>query len=98
MNWKKKCRILGGLFDVLKKQSRISSIEEEMNKPNFWDNIDEANKLNKELTTIISKTPSLNILFFPSLLIGISPFLILLFILKALKVLSIASFRFLRKV
>ena len=43
---------MGGLFDVLKKQSRISSIEEEMNKPNFWDNIDEANKLNKELTTL----------------------------------------------
>ena len=57
-----------------------------------------ANKLNNIITTIISKTPSLNILFFPSLLIGISPFLILLFILKALKVLSIASFRFLRKV
>ncbi|MBQ5472082.1 MAG: PCRF domain-containing protein [Treponema sp.] len=29
-----------------------------MNKPNFWDNIDEANKLNKELT-ILKKEVSL---------------------------------------
>ena len=49
---------MGGLFDVQAKQNRISSIEEEMNKPNFWDNIDEANKLNKELT-ILKKEVSL---------------------------------------
>ncbi len=42
---------MGGLFDVETKKARINAIEEEMNKPNFWDNIDEANKLNKELTT-----------------------------------------------
>ena len=42
---------MGGLFDVETKKARILAIEEEMNKPNFWDNIDEANKLNKELTT-----------------------------------------------
>ncbi len=43
---------MGGLFDIQEKQNRISSIEEEMNKPDFWNNIDEANKLNKELTTL----------------------------------------------
>ena len=42
---------MGGLFDVEERKARIIAIEEEMNKPNFWDNIDEANKLNKELTT-----------------------------------------------
>ena len=43
---------MGGHFDVEQKKERISAIEKEMNQPNFWDNIDEANKLNKELTTL----------------------------------------------
>ena len=48
----KNFQTLGGHFDVPTKQERINNIEEEMNKPNFWDDIDEANKLNKELTTL----------------------------------------------
>ena len=48
----KNFQILGGHFDVEVKQNRITSIEEEMNKPNFWDDIENANKLNKELTTL----------------------------------------------
>ena len=36
----------------IEQEKRISSIEDEMSKPNFWDNVDEANKLNKELTTL----------------------------------------------
>ena len=43
---------MGGLFDVSKKHNQIKELEEQMNQPTFWDDIDQANKINKELTKI----------------------------------------------
>ena len=43
---------MGGLFDVESKTQEIKQIESLMNEPNFWDNIDKANKYNKELTLL----------------------------------------------
>ena len=43
---------LGGLFEVEKKQAKIKKLEEQMNQPNFWDNIENANKVNKELSIL----------------------------------------------
>lgn len=58
---------LGGHFDVSFKSKEIKKIEQDMNEPNFWDDIDKANKLNqelsllkKELTTYNSILSSLN--------------------------------------
>jgi len=51
---------LGGHFDVEIKASRIKEIEQEMNKPNFWDDIETANSLNKELTILKKETTSYN--------------------------------------
>ena len=35
-------------------------IEQKMNQPDFWDNIDEANKLNKELVLLKKETSEYN--------------------------------------
>mgnify|MGYP003295690040 CR=1 FL=1 len=43
---------MGGLFDVESKTQEIKKIESLMNEPNFWDDIDKANKYNKELTLL----------------------------------------------
>ena len=43
---------MGGLFDIQEKERKIKTIEEKMNQQNFWDDIEKANKLNKELTTL----------------------------------------------
>lgn len=48
--------ILGGLFDVEKKQKRIEEIEQQMNQEGFWDDSQEANSLNKELIGIKKET------------------------------------------
>ncbi len=51
---------MGGLFDIDAKTSKISEIEEIMNKPNFWDDIEKANEFNKELTLLKKETSAYN--------------------------------------
>lgn len=51
---------MGGLFEVEKKQSQIKNLEEQMNQPNFWDNIDNANKVNKELSILRKELSAYN--------------------------------------
>jgi peptide chain release factor 2 len=41
---------LGGLFDVETKTEEINNLEQEMNKPDFWNDIDKANDVNKRIT------------------------------------------------
>jgi len=53
---------LGGHFDIETKKSRITEIESLMNQPDFWNNIDEANNLNKELTLLKKETSEYNLL------------------------------------
>jgi len=51
---------LGGHFDIEEKTTKISEIEKIMNEPNFWDDIDKANNLNKELTLLKKETSTYN--------------------------------------
>ena len=51
---------MGGPFDIVGKTKEITSIEEEMNTSGFWDNIDYANKLNKQLTFLKKETSEYN--------------------------------------
>ena len=51
---------MGGHFEVEKKLEEISKLEQQMNEPNFWDDIDKANKTNKELTLLKKETSSFN--------------------------------------
>ena len=44
--------ILGGIFDLEEKKNRIKELEEEQTKENFWQNIDRANEVNKELSNL----------------------------------------------
>jgi peptide chain release factor 2 len=53
---------LGGLFDITKKREEIKELEQKMNKPGFWDNIDEANKVNQELTNLKKETNEYSII------------------------------------
>ncbi len=41
---------MGGLFDVETKTEEINNLEQEMNKPDFWNDIDKANDVNKRIT------------------------------------------------
>lgn len=50
----------GGLFDVESKKRRLEEIENKMSSPNFWDDIETANNLNKELTLLKKETSSYN--------------------------------------
>lgn len=43
---------LGGIFDLETKEKRIKELEEEQTKEDFWQNIDKANEVNKELSTL----------------------------------------------
>jgi peptide chain release factor 2 len=43
---------LGGLFDVQEKENKIKELEARMNEPGFWDNLDKATSINKELATL----------------------------------------------
>ena len=47
---------MGGHFEVDNKMSHIEQLENQMNEPNFWDNIDKANSINKELTLLKKET------------------------------------------
>ena len=51
---------MGGLFDVPTKQNRIKEIEIEMSKDDFWNDINKANQLNKELTLLKKETSLYN--------------------------------------
>ena len=44
--------ILGGHFDIATKKNRLNTIAEEMNEPNFWNDLPKANKLNKEMSLL----------------------------------------------
>ena len=44
--------ILGGIFDLEEKKNRIKELEEEQTKDNFWQNVDRANEVNKELSNL----------------------------------------------
>ena len=50
----------GGYFDIDRKLEEIKSLEQEMTKPNFWDNKEESDKVISELTNLknISSTIS----------------------------------------
>lgn len=50
--------ILGGHFDISNKEKQIELITKEMNQPNFWDDIDNANNKNMELSTLKKETKS----------------------------------------
>ena len=41
---------MGGLFDISTKENKIKSLEEQINEPNFWNDIDKANQVNQELS------------------------------------------------
>lgn len=43
---------MGGLFDVQEKENKIKELEERMNQPGFWDDLDKATSTNKELATL----------------------------------------------
>ena len=45
---KKESELLGGHFDVAAKKDKLKELENLMNEPSFWDNIDMANQLNQE--------------------------------------------------
>lgn len=47
---------MGGHFDIEEKQRQIKIIEEKMNQPGFWDEIDSANKENQRLSSLKKET------------------------------------------
>ena len=42
----------GGIFDLGEKEKRIKQLEDEQTKEDFWQNIDKANEVNKELSNL----------------------------------------------
>ncbi len=42
----------GGIFDLEAKEKKIKELEEEQTKEDFWQNIDKANEVNKELSNL----------------------------------------------
>ena len=51
---------MGGLFDVSKKESEIKELENEMNEDDFWNDIDNANKISKELSLLKKELSTFN--------------------------------------
>ena len=47
---------MGGLFEVDAKSKEISELEEKMSEPNFWNDVDKANNINKRLTFLKKET------------------------------------------
>ncbi len=47
---------MGGLFEVEKKLEDIHNLELQMNEPDFWNNIEKANNMNKQLTLLKKET------------------------------------------
>jgi len=46
---------LGGHFDISKLKSDKELLENKLNNPNIWDDVEKANELNKELSNINKK-------------------------------------------
>lgn len=44
---------MGGIFDLNSKQEKVKELEELISKPNFWDDVDKANKINTELSNLL---------------------------------------------
>ena len=51
--------ILGGHFDLESKKKRIEWLEQEMSKEGFWDNLENANLINKECSNLKKTTTSI---------------------------------------
>ncbi len=51
---------MGGHFDISKKNSEIKVLEDEMNIPNFWDDVEHANQVNMKLTNLKKEISSYN--------------------------------------
>ena len=51
---------MGGLFDILNKESKIKEYEELMNDSNFWNDIEKSNNINKELNSLKKETSLYN--------------------------------------
>lgn len=51
--------ILGGRFDLESKKKRIEWLEQEMSKEGFWDNLENANLINKECSNLKKTTTSI---------------------------------------
>ena len=49
---------MGGHFDIEDKLSTIKELEEQMNQPDFWNDIDKSNKINQELIYLKKETSS----------------------------------------
>ena len=43
---------MGGLFDLKEKKEEIHSLEKQINEPGFWDDINKANEINKNLSNL----------------------------------------------
>ena len=44
--------LLGGLFDIPKLENRIKELESKINTENFWNDYEEANKVNSEYSNL----------------------------------------------
>ena len=51
---------MGGHFEISDKEQKIKEYESLMNEPNFWDDIDKSNQINKELTNLKKETSLYN--------------------------------------
>lgn len=51
---------MGGLFDLSNKLLEIKKLEEKINEPNFWDDVNTANEINKELSVLKKIVDSFN--------------------------------------
>ena len=51
---------MGGLFDLENKLLEIKKLEEKINEPNFWDDINVANEINKNLSALKKIVDSFN--------------------------------------
>ncbi len=44
---------MGGIFDLKSKQEKVKELEKVMSKPNFWDDVEQANKINAEISILL---------------------------------------------
>ena len=51
---------MGGLFDLSKKEQEIKELEDQLNEPNIWDDVDKANQINMKLTNLKKEISSYN--------------------------------------
>ena len=49
---KKELKIQGGLFDLEGKENQILRLEEKVNQQDFWSDLENATKTNKELSDL----------------------------------------------